>query len=136
MNNRRFPEQGYTCVITQNGKAVFSSTESGIKPLISVLESRQDVKGCFAYDKIVGKAAALLYAYMGVGAVFANVMSKDGLAVLQNSGIKAEYNILTDRIINRKGTDICPMEKAVEHIGDPKQALSAVKEKLNQLAGL
>lgn len=126
MNNHRFFEQGYTCVIIKNGKTVFSSRESGIKPLIDAIDSRLDVRGCTAADKIVGKAAALLYAYMCIEAVYADVMSKDGLSILQSRGIKAEYKILTDKIINRKGTDICPMEKAVAEISDPSQALRAL----------
>ena len=35
-----------------------------------------------------------------------------------------------EKIINRAGTDICPMEKTVLGIGDPEEAVSAIRAKL------
>ena len=114
-------------------KPVFKSKESGIRPLLQVIHSEMDVKGCYAADKIVGKAAALLYAYMGVSEVYAEVLGKEGRAVLESRGIRVSYRTLTDRIINRRGDDICPMEKTVKDISDPGEALCALEEKLGQM---
>ena len=133
MNNTSYIEQGYTCVLSKNEAVIFMSREKGIKPLIEVIESNTDTHACFAEDKIVGKAAALLYAFMGVEAVHADVMSKDGLDILKTYGINASYNILTDKIINRKGDDICPMEKTVADIFEPEKAFDALKLKIKQM---
>ena len=133
MNNTSYIEQGYTCVLSKNEVIIFTSREKGIKPLIEVIESNINTQGSFAEDKIVGKAAALLYAYMNVEAVHADVMSKDGLDILKAHKIKASYNILTDKIINRKGDDICPMEKTVADIFESEKAFDALKLKIKQM---
>ena len=133
MNNTSYIEQGYTCVLSKNEAVIFMSREKGIKPLIEVIESNTDTHACFAEDKIVGKAAALLYAFMGVEAVHADVMSKDGLDILKTYGINASYNILTDKIINLRGDDICPMEKTVADIYEPQKAFDALKLKIKQM---
>lgn len=133
MNNTSYIEQGYTCVLSKNEAVIFMSREKGIKPLIEVIESNTDTQACFAEDKIVGKAAALLYAFMGVEAVHADVMSKDGLDILKTYGINASYNILTDKIINLRGDDICPMEKTVADIYEPQKAFDALKLKIKQM---
>ena len=119
--------------MSKNEVIIFTSREKGIKPLIEVIESNINTKGSFAEDKIVGKAAALLYAYMNVEAVHADVMSKDGLDILKAHKIKASYNILTDKIINRKGDDICPMEKTVADIFESEKAFDALKLKIKQM---
>ena len=119
--------------MSKNEVIIFTSREKGIKPLIEVIESNINTKGSFAEDKIVGKAAALLYEYMNVEAVHADVMSKDGLDILKAHKIKASYNILTDKIINRKGDDICPMEKTVADIFEPQKAFDALKLKIKQM---
>ncbi len=133
MNNRDYLSQGFTCVLSRGGEIVFSAKEHGIKPLMYIIDNNIDVKGCDAADKIVGKAAALLYVHIGVGFVYAQVMSKSALELLRQHGIKAECETLTDRIINRLGTDICPMEKTVSEISDPFIAYTALKSKLEQM---
>ena len=107
----------YSCVLCR-GNAVFASKERGIKPLVELCRSGENLNGFSAADKIVGKAAAFLYAYMGVREVHAQTMSRGGEQVLQSHSIKYSCDTLCDEIINRKGTDVCPMEKAVRDIGN------------------
>ena len=66
------------------------------------------MRGGYAADRIVGKAAALLYVMMGVKGVFAEVLSESALAVLNKHGVHAEYSVLTPNIINRAGDGLCP----------------------------
>ncbi len=105
----------YSCVLCR-GNAVFASKERGIKPLVELCRSGENLNGFSAADKIVGKAAAFLYAYMGVREVHAQTMSRGGEQVLKTYSIKYSCDTLCDEIINRKGTDVCPMEKAVRDI--------------------
>lgn len=69
--------------------------------------------GGMAADRIVGRAAAFLYACMGIRELFAQVLSEGALQVLNTYQIKVNYEVLTPEIRNRKGTGICPMEEAV-----------------------
>lgn len=109
------------------------SRERGIKPLLMLAESGEDLRGAVAADRIVGKAAALLYAVMGFSEVFAQTLSKTGKAILAENGIAYSYDTLTDAIINRAGTGLCPMEQAVREIDDPREAAAAIKRKINEL---
>ena len=124
--------EDYTCVLYGRDE-VISSRERGIKPLIGFIDSGNDFNGFSAADKIVGKAAALLYAYMGVKELYAEVIGRQALEVCEKYGIAVTYGIVTPKIINRKGDGVCPMEEAVEGINDPASAVTAVKEKLKRL---
>lgn len=133
MNKTSLLGEGCTCVIYNDKTIVFSSKDTGIKPLLYIIESGIDVRGCRAADKIVGRAAAMLYSYMEVTSVYAQVMSEGALAFLTENSIQAQYDTLTKQIINRKGDDICPMEKAVENVVSPYAALACLKNKIKEL---
>ena len=115
-------------IVASNGYVSFAS---GIKPLIEKLD--EDIyyfRDLEVADKIVGKAAAMLFALSGVKKVYAHVLSKSGEKILQENNIEYEYGQLVDNIINRKGDDICPMEKTVKDIDDLKEAYIALKNKI------
>lgn len=133
MNKLQLLEKRTTCLIFRGEEVIYKSCESGITPLVNLLDSGLCVRGCIAVDRIIGKAAALLYLLMGVSFVEAEVVSREALAVLQKAGVCVSCLTLTEKIVNRAGTDVCPMEKAVAKTTDPKMALKAVKEKLAQL---
>ncbi len=126
-------EENLTCVLS-DGNRLIKSRERGVKPLIGFIESGKRFKGFTAADKVVGKAAALLYALMGVSSLYASVISEDALTVCKSFGISVEYGTLTQNIINRRGDGFCPMEQAVADISDPQTAFNAVKEKLKNLS--
>ena len=93
----------YTCRIVRGAEEIYRSTERGIAPLIAIIDGGIDVAGAVAYDKIVGKAAALLYVLTGVGAVHAGVLGKAAARLFDENGIAYTYETLTENIINRKG---------------------------------
>ena len=128
----RLESEGLSCIAVK-GERTLTSTQRGIRPLLAWLEQGEDISGGIAADRIVGKAAALLYALMGVRAVYAQVLSESGLSVLREHGIQAEYGVLTERIINRAGTGLCPMEEAVLGISDPAAARTALEEQVRRL---
>ena len=123
---------GYSLVLT-NGKDILTSTDRGIKPLLDIVEKYQQLKGYTAADIIIGKAASMLYALLGVKEVYGKVMSKSALEILERYHIQYSYEVLTDNIINRMGTDLCPMEKAVKDIDDIQEGYLAIKKKVESL---
>lgn len=130
---RAFLDSGdYTCVLCRDD-AVFTATERGVKPLLNWLESGQNLKNFSAADRVVGRATAFLYCLLGVKEVYARVMSHPAAEVLKAAGITAEAGLLVDGIINRRGTGPCPFEAAVMDIHDPQEALTAIREKMEQL---
>ena len=94
-----------------------------------------NLNGYSVADLIVGKAAAMLFAQCGIVSVFAKTLSKGGKAILERYGIAFDYEVLTEKIMNRTGTDICPMEKAVCDTEDLDEAYLLLQNQRNLLRG-
>lgn len=116
------------------GDSVIDSKLSGVKPLIGFINDGVNLNGYSLADKIVGKAQAMLSVKAGIVEVYAKVMSKAGAKILDKYNIPYSYETLVDEIINRKGDDICPMEKTVKDIDDLDEAYKALKEKVLTLS--
>lgn len=123
---------GHTIALCK-GEQVVTSDLRGIAPMLTLIGEGRDLAGWSAADVIVGKAAALLFAYAGIKEVYAKVLSKGGAAVLRGHGIPYSCGMLTPHIVNRKGDGICPMESAVADISDPAQAVRALNSRLREL---
>ncbi len=123
----------YSVVFLRGGRKVYESAGSGIKPLIDALDSRVDYSGCDALDKIVGKAAALVYVMLKIKSVGACVMTEKAKEILTASGIACGADRYAEAIVNRKGDGLCPMERAVADIDDPATAIDAIRAKLKEL---
>ena len=121
--------KNHTIVLVKNDK-IYISDKKGISPMMDFIEQGLNLNGFSVADIIVGKAVALLFVKEGIVGVFAKVISKAGLEVLNKHNIFTEYETLTDNIINRNGTDICPMEKTVLEIDDPEFAYEKLQETL------
>ncbi|MBQ3085384.1 MAG: DUF1893 domain-containing protein [Clostridia bacterium] len=128
---RRLPE-GYTAVLCKD-TVTHTATKRGVAPLLDWLESQTALQGFSAADKVVGKAAAMLYVLLGVKEVYADVMSEQAEAVFNRHGIACSYTLLVPMIRNRTNTGFCPMEQATAAIDDPHEALRAIKTKLAEL---
>ncbi len=122
-----------TCTVLRGDEVIYSSGFTGIRPVLDIIHSGTDITGCTAVDKIVGKAAALLYVYAGVSCVYAEVMSYEGKRLLKENNIDTHFLNLTEKIINRRGDGICPMEETVLEIDDPSTALTALETKVKEL---
>lgn len=123
---------GHTICLCKGGEFIFSG-KRGIAPMMGFIASGTDLNGYSVADIVVGKAAALLFVKCGIKAVFAKTLSESGKSVLEKYAIPYEYGTLTGKIINRDGTDICPMEKTVSNTDDPEQAYILLKEKLQSM---
>ncbi len=125
-------DKNATCVVLANDEC-FISYERGVKPLLELIEEKRNVTCGAAADKVVGKAAAMLYVLLGIGELYACVISELAFDVLTESGIKVSYEKKVPMIRNRTDTGYCPMEQATKDIDDPKEALEAIKQTLQKL---
>ena len=89
------------------------------------------LQGASMADRVVGRGAALLMVKGGVKEVFAFVLSQPALDVLRQAGITISYDTLQPNIINRTGTDICPVEKLTADTTDPDEAFRLIGNFLN-----
>lgn len=126
---RLLDEGNYTCVICGENLTL-TAVERGVKPLAAWLEEGRNLAGCWAADKVVGKATAYLYCLLKVRGVYARVMSRPALEVLRANGIEARYNNLAEYIINRRGDGMCPFEQAVLEAESPASAWPLIRQKL------
>jgi len=129
---KKLEEGRYTCVLVKES-ITYTSMERGVKPLLDWLASDTDLQGFSAADKVIGKAAAFLYALAGVREVYAPVMSEAAIDVLKEYGIKAHHDFVVKGIMNRTKTGMCPMEQAVREISEPEAALTAIRQRIATL---
>ncbi len=121
-----------TCVICRENE-VFQSSQRGVKPLLDFLDSKTDLKGACAADKVVGAGAAFLYVLLDVREVYALVLSERAKAVLMQNGISVYYDKLVPKIENRVRNGFCPIETAVLNETDPIAALTKIRQTLESL---
>lgn len=123
---------GHTICLCKGGKCLYSD-ERGITPMMDLIERGVDLTGYSVADKVVGRAAAFLFVKCGIREVFAVTLSEGGRAVLEAHGIPVRYGVLAEKIINRAGTDMCPMEKATANAQTAEEAYLILKEKLRKM---
>ena len=124
-----------TCVLVKEDKIILSK-DKGIAPILKFINAGENLENFSLADRIVGKAVAMLVVYSKIREVYAEVLSEKGEEVLKKHNIKYSYKTLTENIINRKGDDICPMEKTVSKIYDATLAYHALKKKVEELKNL
>ena len=112
-------------IITDDGR--------GISPMMKFIAEGKDLSGCSAADLIVGKAAAMLFVKAGIVCVHGKTMSESGKAYLEAHGTPCTYDILTEKIINRQGTGICPMEQTVAETDSADAGYEALAAKLAEM---
>lgn len=118
---------GHTICLCKDGRCLFSD-KRGISPMMDFIAEGVDLAGYAVADVVVGKAAALLFVKSKIKKVFAKTLSESGKKILELYGIDCEYETLTQTIINRAGTDICPMEKAVADTQNAEEAYKLLKD--------
>ncbi len=123
---------GHSIALVKGGE-IITSDKRGVAPLVDFLSEGKTFAGYSAADLVVGKAAAMLFVKAGVTTVYAKVISRAGKAYLESKNVEVSFGELTEKIMNRQKTDICPMEKTVENIDDFEQGFIALKNKLDSL---
>ena len=115
----------HTCVIRTTDGALHVSDEHGILPPLRWLRENSDLlRGADAADRVIGKAAALLFAYGGVRSLWAARMSEAARDFLRTTDIQFDYDELVPAILNRDGTALCPMEQRALGIDEPEEAFA------------
>ncbi|MBQ2427241.1 MAG: DUF1893 domain-containing protein [Ruminococcus sp.] len=115
---------GYKLVVCAKD-SVHVSEESGLASLLSLVGEDTWI-GAAAADKVVGKAAAMLFVLLRVKSLYAEVITETAKAVLEAQGIECVYGTLVERLIDADGK-VCPSELAVENVVDPSDAPAALK---------
>ena len=110
---------------------VYTSQERGVKPLLHLLtEKKGFLKGASVADKVIGKAAALLMVIGEIKEVHTLIISEPAIKVFEKYNIPCFYDKKVDRIVNRTGDGLCPMESLCLDVEEPQEAFMAITNKL------
>lgn len=123
---------GHSICLCKDGNCLYSD-QRGVAPMMGFIAEGVNLAGYAVADLVVGKAAAMLFVKCGIKEAYAKTLSRSGRAVLEQCGIPYAYETLTEQIINRAGTDICPMEKALLGVENAEEAYLALKETLRKM---
>ncbi len=125
-------KENLSCVICKD-KCVYKSTKRGVAPIMELIKNGTQLNGFSVADRVIGKAAAMLFVLAGVREVYSPIMSEPAIEVFTANKINFVFDKSVPFIINRKGDGQCPMEQAVKDISNPKDAFIAIQNKLNEL---
>ena len=129
----RLHAEGCSCVIYNNDHTHLFH-KRGVQDLHQLLRTSPDtLRGAMIADKVVGKGAAVLMTAGGVRWVYADVISQSALEFLLTHNIEAEYGRVVPNIINRAGTDICPVEKLCMQCDNIEDALTLIDEFIEKM---
>ena len=105
-------------VLYSNGeiKEYYQNRIKDIKEIL--IENKDALKGAIIADKVIGKVAGSIFTIAGVKEIYADVMSKYALPVLEKNNIKFEYKKLVEYIQNNDKTGMCPMENKYRYEED------------------
>lgn len=123
-----------TCVLVKD-EIIYKSELKGIAPVMKCLNENIDLKGFSVADKVVGRAAAFLFIKAGIKEIYTEIISDGAIQLLNDYNIPFTYNTKVDKIINKTGDDICPMEKTVINVDNhnPEEAYILLNEKIKSL---
>lgn len=126
-----------TLCAARDGKLVYRSSGRGIADLLEVIatQSGTELQSLDWGDKLIGRAAALLFVLLRPASVFGLTMSGGAEDVLREAGVSFAHDEVIPEIRNRANTGPCPMEAATVGVTDPVLALhilTAVNQKLTE----
>lgn len=110
VKKRLYEKNASLVVLYSNGecKEYYQNRINDIKEILQ--ENKLALKDAIIADKVIGKVAGSILTFAEVKEIYADVMSKYAIPVLEKNNIKHEYKSLTEYIINNSKTGMCPME--------------------------
>ena len=122
-------KENHTIVIYKSDASVVVSDDRGVAPLMKLLkDNKEQLRDSMIADKVIGKAAALLMVYAGVKEVFTPTISVPAVEVFEKHDVKITYDKVVERIINRKGDGLCPMETLCLNVENPEEAFLKIQK--------
>jgi len=116
-----------TLAVCRGGKVVFTSRNRGVSDLYCLVKHDPDILKCAsAADKVVGKAAAMLYTASGIRELYADNLSRAAASILRDAGIKVQYQNMIPFVMNRDRTGMCPVERLATTVDTLDQLLAGL----------
>ena len=122
--------------LIKNNVIIYKGRGKGVSPLLELASTAEGLKmmeNALVVDRIIGKAAAILLVMGKVTHAYGMTMSKSGEEYLHAHGVETKNNRCVDAISDRTGRGICPMERSVMEIDDPREGFEKLQETLAYL---
>lgn len=127
---KNFETSEFTLEIRSGKKRIFRSKKEGVRGLIDFIKKYgRRFKNLIIFDRVIGNAAALLFAYLKAKEVYGIIVSDLAKETLNKFKIKYYFKKTIPNILNKKETDICPLEK-LSFQKTPEEFLVALKKRL------
>lgn len=126
-------EHDYTMVAIDAEGRSYVSRERGVAPVMGLVRDGVDLTGGVAADRVVGKAAAMLFVLLGAHEVYAHVLSGAAMRYFIEEKMVHVYDRLVPYIVNREGTGRCPLEAATHDLVLPCRAPAVIERTLARL---
>lgn len=132
-------ETNSSCMVLKNNEIIYTSSSSGVKPLLMFL--KEDVvlgenDRLILIDKVIGKAALLLAAKCKIQEVYTPIISALALEAAKQHKIQCTALDTVPYIINREGKGMCPMESSVIDTLDIEQAYLNIISTIDRLMNI
>lgn len=104
-------EKNASLVVCYKNGDIKEYYQDRIKDIKAILmQDKNLLKDAIIADKVIGKVAASILTVARVKEIYAEVISKFAIPVLEENNIKYEYNKKVEYIKNKDNTGMCPME--------------------------
>ncbi len=121
-------------LVVQQGEVIRTFIRRGVADLLDLLDHDPAfLHGASLADKVVGRGAAALMVKGEVGRLHTDVISRPALELLQEAGIDTAYDCLVPHIINRAGTDWCPVERLCHGLTSVDAMIDAIRTFVNNM---
>lgn len=110
VKQKLYEKKASLVVLYSNGecKEYYQNRINDIKEILQ--NNKTALKDAVIADKVIGKVAGAILAVAGVKEIYADVISKYAIPVLEENRIKYEYKNCTEYVQNNDKTGMCPME--------------------------
>lgn len=130
-------KEGCSLVLEDTHGNIRTFYKKGVRDLEDLLDHEPDtLKGSTIADKVIGKAAAGMMAYGEVKEVYADVISKKAIPLLEDNNIKYSYSTLVDHIIIPKGDNRCPLEKIVASAKSAEETVRILRQHFKEMQSI
>lgn len=124
-----------TCVILKGEEIIYTSSYIGVKPLLVFMKEPKtcEPNELVLVDKVIGKAALLLAAKIGIPEIYTPVTSLAALAAAKEHHISLNAADVVPYIENRDKTGMCPIEMSVINTNNLDEAFHNINETIKVL---
>lgn len=121
-------------LVVSNGGRVATFYKKGVRDLEDLLNNDPEfLKGACIADKVTGKAAAGMAAVGGVKEIYADVMSRKAVPLLEENHINYSCGTMVDAIVVPADDTRCPLEKIVEPASTAQQVVDLLKAHFTEM---